>query len=72
MMTCSCSTCTEPVEVSTDNVPPAVLSNTDTVIAIVCGVVSVVVILAVAAIVIAALKFALKIYRQKSFNLNTR
>ena len=63
------------MEVRTDSevvTPPTGLSNTVTIIAIVCGVVAVVFVLAVAAIIIAALKFVLKSRRRKAFDLRNR
>lgn len=52
--------------------PHTGLSNTVTIIAIVCGVVAVTIVLAVAAIIIAGLKFVLKSRRRKTFDLGDR
>lgn len=63
---------TVPAEVCTENGAPTGVGNPDTIVAIVCGIVAVVIILAVTAIIIAALRFALKIHRRKSLNLRDR
>ena len=52
--------------------PRTGLSNTVTIIAIVCGVVAVAIVLAVAAIIIAGLKFVLKSCHRKTFDLGDR
>ena len=60
------------VRTNSEVTPPTGLSNTVTIIAIVCGVVAVAIVLAVAAIIIAGLKFVLKSCRRKTFDLGDR
>ena len=61
-----------PVRVHTVNEPESAPDSSITVIAIVCGVVAVVVVLSVAAVIIASLRYAMKIHHRKTLHLARR
>ena len=61
-----------PVSIRTVNKPESSLDNSMTIMAIVGGVVAVVIILSLAAIIITALRYAMKIRHQRTLNLTRR
>lgn len=61
-----------PASIRTVNEPESSPDNSMTVIAVVCGVVAVVIVLSAAAIIITALRYAMKVRHRKTLNLARR